>query len=161
MRISLLTISLGLILLFIFSCKKDKKTTTTTTAPLFCSLQMSSIVINDTVLFIIKDTSYTTGNNTFYTEHKLSDTRGGSFDFEGTQAPVQGKYVITSNFTEVLPGSKKVYIQYFLNGTSFQAQSGEVTVTGAGTAAIVEFCKISFQNSFNDNFTISFKSDMQ
>jgi hypothetical protein len=147
---------------FISSCgKKDKtNTTNTNTAPVFCSLQMATLVINDTVNQITTDTSFQTANNTYYLQYQDAAEKGCSFDFEGTQIPAEGSFAITPNFTEILPGSKKVYVQFFINGNSFQGQSGVVKITGAGSAAVIEYCKVVFKNSFGESYICSFKSNL-
>lgn len=148
--------------LIMSSCgKKDKdNTTNTNTAPVFCSLQTSTLVINDTVNQLTTDTSYQTANNTFYLQYQDAAGKGCSFDFEGNQIPAEGNFTITPNFTEISPGSKKVYVQFFYNGNSFQGQSGAVKISGSGSSAIIEFCKVNFKNSFGENHTCSFKSNL-
>ena len=148
--------------LFMSSCgKKDKtNTTNTNTAPVFCSLQMATLVINDTVNQLTTDTSYQTANNTFYLQYQNAAEKGCSFDFEGTLMPTEGTFSITPNFTELLPGSKKVYVQFFINGNSFQGQSGNVKITGSGSSAIIEYCKVNFKNSFGESFICSFKANL-
>jgi hypothetical protein len=144
--------------LFIASCgKKKSDPDKTTTAPINCSLQISTLVINDSVNFISSDSSYTTSNNTYYIQHQVTSIKGASFDFGGIEKPAAGTYEITPNYTEILPGVKKVYVQYFNNGESYQGQSGNVLISANGAENIIEFCKIDFKNSFNQGYTVSFK----
>lgn len=143
---------------FIASCgKKKSDPDKTNTAPINCSLQVSTLVINDSVNFISSDTSYTTSNNTYYIQHQITNIKGVSFDFGGTDKPVAGTYEITSNYTDIIPGSKKVYVQYFDNGESYQGQSGNVLISTNGNESTLEFCKINIKNTFNQGFLVSFK----
>jgi hypothetical protein len=146
-----------------FLCCKKKKVVddNTNNNPIVCTLTTSTLVANDTIFFIEKDTAYATANNTFYTEHKISDVQGCSIEFEGSSNPVAGTYEITPVFNEVIPGSNKAYLQYYINGQSFNGLSGQVKVTGSGTTAILEFCKINFKELFGDEKIISMKSDSE
>lgn len=150
-------------LLVILCCKKKKTDddNNNNIPVITCNLSMSTIDANDTIYNVIGDSAYATGNNTYYTEHKISNTHGCSVEFEGVTFPVAGTYSITPIFNEVIPGSKKVYIQYFKNGVSYIGQSGECKLTGAGTGATLEYCKIKFKESFGDEKTISLKSDSE
>lgn len=147
----------------IASCgkKKPKTSDNTNGTPVVCNLSMASVVVNDTVYTVASDTAYTTLNNTFYTEHKIDNGHGGSAEFEGGTYPLAGTYSITPIFTDVIPGSNKVYIQYFTNGISYNGQSGSVVVTGTGASAVIEFCKIKFMDSFGNEKTVSIKSDSE
>lgn len=139
-----------------FGCKK--KTTNdnnNNTAPQFCNLANATSSINDTIKQINHDTSYSTGNNTFYAQHLISDDEGISVDFEGSIMPQVGNYTITSSFTEVKPGSKKCYLQYFRNGESYVGQAGQVEIGNSGS---FYFCKIVFKNTFGLQHTVSLKA---
>lgn len=152
-----------IVFLFIIACgKKNKKNNNTNVIPpVSCSLSMSSLTANDTVYNIIGDTAYATMNNTFYAEHTIAAGQGCSAEFEGGNAPLAGTYNITPIFTEVTPGSQKVYLLYYTGGKTYVGQSGTVIVTGAGLSAVQEFCKIKFKDSFGEEKIISLKSDSE
>lgn len=150
-----------MVVICIISCKKKPKVTDPVIQPVICNTANSTLVKNDTILNIISDTAYATLNNTFYTEHVITATHGCSVEFEGTSFPAEGSYIITPVFNEVVPGSNKVYIQYYTMGNSFNAQSGNVTITGSGSSATIEFCKINFKDSFGDEKTLSLKTDSE
>lgn len=154
---------LFILFLFVVSCgKKNKKNNNNNVIPpVSCSLSMSSLVANDTVYNVISDTGYATMNNTFYTEHTIAAAQGSSAEFEGGNAPLAGTYNITPVFTDVTPGSHKVYLLYYNDGKTFVGQSGTVTVTGSGMSAVQEFCKVNFKDSFGDEKTVSLKSDSE
>lgn len=152
-----ITICVSLIcFVWISACKKDKKTdTNTNTAPLFCNLASSTSSINDTIKQVINDTSYATANNTYYTQHLMSSDEGVSVDFEAAMFPAAGKYTIAKSFIEVIPGSKKCYVQYFRAGESYVGQSGIVEI---GSDGAIYFCKIQFKNTFGSEHIVSLKS---
>ncbi len=151
-----------IVLICCFSCKKKPTPDTDNpNPPVICNTADATLVKNDTILNIIADTAYPTLNNTYYTEHMINATHGCSIEFEDTVAPAAGNYVITPIFNEVVPGSHKVYIQYYLAGNSYSGQSGTVSVTGSGTSASLEFCKIKFKDSFGDEKTLSIKTDSE
>jgi hypothetical protein len=152
-------LGLLIVLVLLFACKKKSDPNTNTNiAPLFCSLADETSSVNDTIKQIMSDTSYSTGNNTFYTQHLISEDEGISLDFEGSEKPVAGDYIITPAFIEVKPGSKKCYLQYFVNGESFVAQAGKVEVGSSGS---LYFCKINFKNTFGIQYTISIKTNIK
>lgn len=146
--------------LFVYSCNK-KTPPVNNPNPITCSLAGSTIVVNDTQYNIIQDTAYATLNNTFYAEHIVATGHGVSVEFEGTTFPAAGDYTVTTVFSEVVIGSKKVYMQYYFNGQSYGAQSGIAKVSGSGAQAITDFCKVKFKESFGEEKTISLKSDME
>ncbi len=162
-QVSFLKIGIGMLFLVVLVCCKKKKPDDNNNNPPIsnCNLTMSTLVANDTIINIVGDTAYATGNNTLYTEHKISGTQGCSVEFEGSTFPVAGTYAITPIFNDVKPGSMKVYIQYFINGTTYIGQGGDCKFTGEGTGAIIEFCKINFKESFGNEKTISLKSDSE
>jgi hypothetical protein len=145
----------------IFSCKKPKDPDPVVVPPVVCNTPNSTLVKNDTTLNIATDTAYATLNNTFYTEHTIATAHGCSVEFEGGVFPPEGTYIITPVFNEVVPGSHKVYIQYYEAGNSFIGQSGNVSITGSGTSSIIEFCKIKFKDSFGSEKTLSLKTDSE
>ena len=149
--------SLLLFCILLYACKKDSKTDDpgTVIAPVFCNLANNTSSVNDTIKQIINDTSYATSNNTYYSQHLISLEEGISVDFEGGILPVTGTYSITKSFTEVIPGSKKCYVQYFRNGESFVGQAGKVEIGSGGS---IYLCKINFKNTFGIEHTVSLKS---
>ena len=164
MRKNFNAITLLIVLLTsIISCgkKKDKPDEGNNNPIVNCNLSNATLVANDTIYNIIQDTSYSTQNNTFYTEHKIGPGHGCSIEFEGLVAPIEGTYTVTPIFNEVIPGSQKVYMQYYVNGVSYNGQGGTITVKGTGTSAILEVCKVKFKESFGDEKTISLKSDSE
>lgn len=164
MRKNFNTIALLIVLLSsIISCGKKKvKNDDGNDNPIVnCNLSNATLVANDTIYNIIHDTSYATQNTTFYTEHTIGIGHGCSIEFEGLVAPVEGTYTVTPIFNEVIAGSQKVYMQYYVNGFSYNGQGGTITVKGSGTSAIIEVCKVKFKESFGDEKTISLKSDSE
>lgn len=158
---SLAGFSLAAFFFVALSCKKPKEPDPVIVPPVVCNTPNSTLVKNDTLLNIASDTAYATLNNTFYTEHTISAAHGCSVEFEGAVIPAEGSYIITPVFNEVVPGSHKVYIQYYEAGNSFIGQSGTVSITGSGTAAIIEFCKINFKDSFGNDKNLSLKTDSE
>ncbi|KXK41497.1 MAG: hypothetical protein UZ11_BCD004001946 [Bacteroidetes bacterium OLB11] len=126
-----------------------------------CTTPASAIVYDDSVFHISNDTAYLTLNNTFYSEHKISADKGCGMEYGITHIPNSGTYQITRDYSQIKIDSQKVFIQYFLNGSTYTAQSGTLSVTGTGVGATIEICKILFINNTNDSLTVSLKSDFQ
>jgi hypothetical protein len=144
---------------FILSaCTKEQKNTNTSTTQLnICNISLHELTIDGVDNAIVEDTSYAS-NTSFYTLHTVKSGLGCSLDFGTPSYPAAGSYSITSSFIDVNKINNKVYIELFINGTSFRAQSGTVIITGNGNAAIVDFCKIQFKNSFDTTHQVSLKS---
>jgi hypothetical protein len=144
---------------FILSaCSKDEKNNNTSNTHLnICSTALHELTIDGVDNAIVEDTAYAL-NTSFYTLHTVKSGLGCSFDFGTPSYPTEGNYSITSSFTDVNKSNNKVYIELFINGTSFRAQSGTVIVTGIGNAAIIEFCKVQFKNSLDTTHQVSLKS---
>lgn len=141
------------------NCKKKKDDpNNTTTAPVVCNLAPSTVSLNDTIRQVVKDSSFATANNTYNTQHIVSAQEGVSMDFEDAVVPAPGDYTITPVFLDVIPGSKKVYVQYFHEGQPYLGQAGKVTIKQDGGTISFEFCKIYCKNTFGLGFTVSAKS---
>lgn len=157
---SFLTLLLGLFLAIagIAACnKKSDPLPDDNTAPPVCNLPAHTLSVNDTLRTIQSDTGMVTANNTYNTEHVITATEGLSFDFEGNAKPGAGDYAITPVFIDVVPGSKKVYLQYFFDGQPYLGQGGTVHVTSAGNGLAFDFCKVECKNTFGISFTVSAK----
>ena len=149
------------ILLFILSCGKKSKPDNNNNNIANCNLSIETIQVNEIAYNILKDTAYSTQNNTYYSEHRISDGHGYSIDFAGTSLPNNNTYTITSSYSNVKSGTQNVYIQYYINSKTYVAQSGTLLVSGSAPNIQVEFCKIYFKESFGEEKTISTKTALQ
>lgn len=145
---------------FLNSCKKDKTEENTATNQNSCSTSMQELTIDGVDFSILSDTAYFNGQS-FYTLHKVNDSVGCSFNFGTNSVPTSGKYNITPSFIEVNSTNNKVFVESYINGNAFQAQSGIVTISGTGSTAIIEVCRVKFKNSFDIEHQVSLKSDLQ
>lgn len=122
-----------------------------------CKTPANVISVNNTDYAIIKDTAFSTDNQTYYLQIECDSMRGCGIHFQGTQFPDVGTFTITPKFTEVQLSSSKTYLQYFHNGQSYIAQSGILTIKKQ-ISSQPEFCKIKFTNTIGDEFEISMKA---
>ena len=158
---SFLTLLLGLFLAIagISACKKksDPPPNNNNTAPPVCNLPAHTLSVNDTLRTFQTDSGMATANNTYNTEHVITATEGLSLDFEGNAQPATGDYTITPVFIDVVPGSKKVYLQYFYDGQPYLGQGGTLHITSSGSGLAFDFCKVECKNTFGISFTVSAK----
>ncbi len=148
-------------ILVINACKKKSNQTNNHNQTVVCTTPANSIVCNDSVFHITTDTTYATLNNTFYSEHIISGDKGCGIEYGFSHLPSAGIYTVTNNHSLIKSDTQKVFVQYFLNGNSYTAQEGTLTIIGSGVGATVEFCKLLFKSHINDSLIVSMKTDFQ
>jgi hypothetical protein len=103
--------------------------------------------INGSNAEIAKDTIYVNGDTNITTEQIVSSSKYCLLDFGGDQKPEAGKYYITNNYLNLMPGSNYCFVQLVLNTENFYGQSGELEVYNIGARKFFKSCNINCKDN--------------